>query len=72
MDRRGFLRASLLGVFAAPLAAAAQQASNIPRVGFLSPSSLSDQRTKRYVEVFRQGLRELGYVEGQNLAIEAR
>src|SRR5262249_43089821 len=43
-----------------------------PRIGFLGTSSLSDPRAARYVMAFRQGLRELGYVEGQNLAIEFR
>src|SRR5580765_7816303 len=62
----------LLVLLAAPLATEAQQAANIPRVGFLSPSSLSDSRTLRYFQAFRQGLRELGYVEGQNIAIESR
>ena len=72
MDRRAFLHTLAGGLLAAPLAAEAQQAANIPRVGFLSPSSLSDPRTSRYFQAFRQGLRELGYVEGQNIAIESR
>jgi len=55
-----------------PLAAEAQKAVSIPRIGFLSPSSLSEPRTTRYLQAFRQGLRELGYVEGQNIAIELR
>ena len=62
----------LLALLVAPLAGEAQQAANSPRVGFLSPSSLSDLRTLRYFQAFRQGLRELGYVEGQNIAIESR
>ena len=55
-----------------PFAAEAQQAVRVPRIGFLSASSLSDSRTARNFEAFRQGLRELGYVEGQNITIEAR
>jgi len=47
----------------------AQQAK-VPRIGFLSPGSLSSV-TGRY-EAFRQGLRELGYVEGKNIIIEPR
>src|SRR5437870_9933622 len=50
--------------------AQAQQAAKVPRVGFLgtaSPSSVSDR-----VEAFRQGLRELGYVEGKSILIEYR
>jgi hypothetical protein len=72
MNRRTFLYGLALGTLSAPLAADAQQAANIPRIGFLSPSSLSDPRTPRLLEVFRQGLRELGYAEGQNIAIESR
>ncbi len=45
----------------------AQQSKKVSRLGFLSPTS-DDSR----VEAFRQGLRELGYVEGQNIAIEYR
>jgi len=50
--------------------AEAQQPKKIPRIGFLatvSPSTISDR-----VEAFRQGLRELGYVEGKNIVIEWR
>ncbi len=56
-----------LGVLAEPVAAAAQQpAGKLPRIGFLGdvPPFLD--------EAFRQGLRELGYVDGQNIAIEHR
>src|SRR6516225_1710623 len=48
----------------------AQQAKKVPRIGFLSgvfPSSISAR-----VEAFRQGLRELGYVEEKNIVIEWR
>ena len=57
-----------LGQFAAPIAASAQQAGRVPRVGFLSPGTAVSAPT----EAFRQGLRELGYVEGQNLTVEYR
>jgi len=59
-------------VHVVPLVGAAQQATNIPRIGLLSPISLSDPRTPRVLDAFRHGLRELGYGEGQNLAIEYR
>jgi len=73
MDRRRFLLTWLATALAAPtLGAEAQPATSAPRVGFLSPSSLSDARTKRYFEIFQQGLRELGYVEGRNIGFEAR
>ncbi|HKY08207.1 MAG TPA: ABC transporter substrate-binding protein [Candidatus Binatia bacterium] len=51
----------------AGLEARAEQTKNIPRIGFLSPTS-DDSR----VEAFRQGLRELGYADGRNIAIEYR
>ena len=50
--------------------AEAQQSSKIPRVGYLAASSLAVQAVR--VEAFRQGLRDLGYVEGRNIAIEWR
>ena len=51
--------------------AAAQSPEKAPRVGYLSSGS-SDPVGLRRFEAFRQGLRELGYVEGQNIAIESR
>jgi putative ABC transport system substrate-binding protein len=50
--------------------ARAQQTSKPPRIGYLSPSSTSVSASNR--EVFREGLRQLGYVEGQNIIIEWR
>jgi putative ABC transport system substrate-binding protein len=50
--------------------AAAQQPKKIPLVGFLVPGSPSSYSAR--IEAFRQGLRELGYVEGQNIIIEYR
>jgi putative ABC transport system substrate-binding protein len=52
--------------------AATQPAGKIARVGYLTPFSDSDPVGRRVLEAFRQGLRELGYVEGQNIAIESR
>jgi len=52
--------------------AAAQSPEKMPRVGYLHPGSHSDPRPQRRLEELRQNLRELGYVEGQNIAIEAR
>jgi putative ABC transport system substrate-binding protein len=46
----------------------AQETRKIPRVGFLAPSVLAEQR----LALFRQGLRELGYVEGKNIHIDSR
>jgi putative tryptophan/tyrosine transport system substrate-binding protein len=50
--------------------AEAQQPKKIPRLGFLVPGSLSSYSAR--IEAFRQGLRELGYVEGQSIIIEYR
>jgi len=69
MDRRIFLGTLAGGLLTAPLAAEAQRAGKVPRVGFLSGASRSDSSV---LDEFRQGLRELGYVEGQNIAIESR
>jgi putative ABC transport system substrate-binding protein len=57
-----------LGVLAAPLAAAAQGSGKPrPRIGYLSGGSDSANNA-----AFRQGLRELGYIDGQNIAVEFR
>jgi putative ABC transport system substrate-binding protein len=72
MDRRTFLAGTGAVLLAAPLAAEAQQTGKVPRVGYLSPGSSSDPLRQRRLEAFRQGLRELGYVEGQNIALESR
>jgi putative ABC transport system substrate-binding protein len=50
--------------------ALAQQAKKVPRIGYLSGTSYSVNSVR--VEAFRQGLRELGYVEGKNIVIEWR
>jgi ABC-type uncharacterized transport system substrate-binding protein len=50
--------------------AAAQQPKKVPRIGFLSTTSPSTISAR--IEAFRQGLRELGYVEGKNIFIEWR
>jgi len=68
MDRRKFI-AALGGAIAWPFAARAQQAA-VPTVGFMSGRSLED--SAHLMAAFRQGLGELGFVEGQNLLIEYR
>src|SRR5262245_6253306 len=60
----------LVSLLAAPLAADAQQAGKVPRIGFLSLTSPSDR--PHLLDAFRQRLRELGWVEGQNIVIDYR
>ena len=50
--------------------AEAEQLKKIPRIGFLGAASMSANSAR--IEAFRQGLRELGYVEGKNLVIDYR
>src|SRR5258708_23407484 len=57
-------------VFAITFPVQAQQATKIPRIGYLTGTSLSTNAARN--EAFRQGLRELGYVEGKNIIIEWR
>jgi putative ABC transport system substrate-binding protein len=59
-----------LALLAAPLAAKAQPAEKVYRIGFLGAASSTAHG--HLVEAFRQGLRDHGYVEGRNLAIEYR
>jgi putative ABC transport system substrate-binding protein len=70
MKRRELI--TLLGSAAAswPLAARAQQAGRVVRIGYLGFGSASQDAPFR--ETFREGLRDLGYVEGNNFRIEAR
>jgi len=68
MDRRRFVLVSLAGALAATRPARAQQA-RIPKVGVLT---LSVSPSTPTLEAFRQGLREYGYVDGQNIALEYR
>jgi|KBSSwiStaDraftv2_1062776.scaffolds.fasta_scaffold119069_2 putative ABC transport system substrate-binding protein len=68
MGRRAFLGTLAGGLLAAPLAVQAQQAAKTATIGILRSGSPPDV----YVEVFRQGLRELGYVENRSIAIDVR
>jgi putative ABC transport system substrate-binding protein len=68
MDRRSFLVTSLAGALAVPLAVEAQ-AVKMPRIAFLTTTSPGGSPT---TDAFLRGLRELGYVEGQNMTIEWR
>lgn len=60
----------VISILAVPLATDAQPAGAIHRIGYLGGSSATV--SPRPVEVLRQGLREFGWVEGQNIVIESR
>jgi putative ABC transport system substrate-binding protein len=70
MDRRRFLLTSLAGALAVPLAAEAEQAEKVYRIGYLGNASALAQAKR--VESLRASLRDLGYVEGKNIVIEFR
>jgi putative tryptophan/tyrosine transport system substrate-binding protein len=62
------LAAIVLHLFASPFVAEAQQAPRVPRIGYLSPRP----GPAFYDDAFLKGLRDLGYVEGQNLVVDYR
>ena len=70
MRRREFIRLFSSTTVAWPLAARAQQAGKVHRIGFLG--SATARGSAKAVESFRAGLREVGYVEGRNIGIEFR
>jgi putative ABC transport system substrate-binding protein len=67
--RREFIGTLAGGLLVAPLAADAQQAAKVARIGWLA---LNLAAAPHVPEAFRQGLRDLGYVEGRNVVIEYR
>jgi putative ABC transport system substrate-binding protein len=69
IERRTFIGGLLLTLLSAPLAARAQQAGKVDRIGYLTPSLAAGPHLP---EAFRQGLSDLGYIEGRNLVIEYR
>jgi putative ABC transport system substrate-binding protein len=75
MVRPALIRLTCVGVLLLAVslgAAAAQSPDKVPRIGYISPRSVSDPVRLRRLKAFRQGLRELGYVEGQNIILEPR
>jgi putative ABC transport system substrate-binding protein len=66
MDRRAFITMMVGSILATPLAGEAQETGKVARIGWLA--SAPDP----FTEAFKQGLRELGYVEGQNITLEYR
>src|ERR1044071_1461349 len=69
-DLRLLIAGSCALLFAVCFSAEAQQSKKVPRIGVLAQSSAYFLSTQ--LEAFRRGLREVGYVEGQNIAIEYR
>ena len=70
VDRRTFVGAVAGAFFIAPLAVEAQQSAKLARIGYLGTSSPAEIAPS--LEALQQGLRELGYVEGRNIAFEYR
>jgi ABC-type proline/glycine betaine transport system substrate-binding protein len=69
-DLKSRITAAILAgamLFALCAAAEAQQSANIPRIAYMTASSSALR-----LEAFRQGLRELGYVEGKNILVDFR
>jgi putative ABC transport system substrate-binding protein len=72
MDRRAFIGSVAVSIVATPLAAYAQQTAKAPRIGVLVVPPFESPGMQPILDAFRQGLRERGYVEGQNIVIEYR
>jgi putative ABC transport system substrate-binding protein len=70
MSRRIFVFVCLLPAVLLPADSGAQQAKKVARIGYLSRSSESGNLPR--IAAFRQGLRDLGYIEGQNFVVEYR
>jgi putative ABC transport system substrate-binding protein len=69
MERRTFMAMLTGGIVVAPRVSEAQQATKVPRIGYLGPTLAANPHM---IEAFLQGLRDLGYVEGRNVVIEYR
>src|SRR5215475_14531290 len=77
VNRRTFLGTLTAGLLATPLATQAQQAKKTPRVAFVFGSIpeaelTSPNPTSRYARAFLEGMRQLGWIDGQNVTIEWR
>ena len=71
MRRREFISA-LVGASVLPLAARAEQPKKVPRIGFLATGSLESSTARATLNAFYQGLREHGYIDGENVIVEVR
>lgn len=72
MNRRAFIGTLTAGLLVALLAAEAQQAGKVYRVGYLSPTPVAERGSNPYFNIFRREMRQRGYVEGQNFVLEHR
>jgi len=70
ISRRAFIGAIAGGLAAAPVAASSQPAKKQTRIGYLTGGALEPE--KNWIDSFRQGLQELGWVDGSNVVIELR
>ena len=70
ISRRRFVVGATISFLATPLAAEAQPAGKVPRIGWLSPAASRTGASN--FDALRSGLKDLGYVEGRNMVIEAR
>jgi putative ABC transport system substrate-binding protein len=70
IGHRYLFRALAAYILAAPLVPYAQPEGKIPRIGLLAPESISAEASR--IEALRAGLRDYGYVEGKNIALEIR
>ena len=70
MRKAGVVSVLLVLLLAVAVIAEAQEPKKVPRIGYLSTDSFSTIAER--IEAFRQGLRELGYVEGKNIVIDWR
>jgi len=66
----GCIATLILSLLVVPLTSQAQRPTTIPRIGFIGPSSAT--AAGHFLDAFRQGLRDLGYVEGETIAVEVR
>ena len=71
MDRRTFIGALASSLLAAPLAAEAQQAGKVVRIGLLDYGASNPSSAARW-KALREQLQQLGYLEGQNVVFEPR
>jgi putative ABC transport system substrate-binding protein len=70
--RRAFIGTLAGGLLTAPLAARAQKPAKVPRIGWMLTGSVEAPETRALLGAFREGARERGYVEGENIVIEYR